>query len=273
MYEVEKLNSKFSDYYINVAGNDGSTYHGGNQGWWQDKVTTGDDVGHRRRLKEDKYYRLWKIGCGIIAMSDAELYLTLQNSGYSLSVSSTFDENTRQTGWCRIDAYRDYIERLYHTKYTITGSFVNTMVGLYPWKMTGGFRNFLRANHSSRTNVKWARYGKVAGITRKQKILNEIKRMLNADLPVVFSYHSFAKKSIILYDSIQEAKDNVSQRDNPANADSHYMTIIGLYKCPDERTQNYKYILQVVSWGRVYYIDYDQYAKKLDYFSNILSVY
>ena len=48
MYEVAKLNSKFSDHYLNVAGKDGSTYHGGNQGWWQDKVTTGDDVGHIR---------------------------------------------------------------------------------------------------------------------------------------------------------------------------------------------------------------------------------
>ena len=273
MYEVAKLDSKFSDHYLNVAGNDSSTYHGGNQGWWQGKVTTGDDLGHRRRLKEDAYYRLWKIGCGIIAMCDAELYLTLQNSEYSLSVSSTFDENTRKTGLCKMEAYRDYIERLYHTKYTINGGFVNTMTGLYPWKMTGGFRDFLKANNSSRTNVKWARYGKIAGVTRKQKILDEIERMLNADIPVVFSYHSFTKKRIILYDSIQEAKENVSKRDNPANADSHYMTIIGLYKCFGGKPQKYKYILQVISWGRVYYVDYDQYAKELDYFSNILSVY
>ena len=89
----------------------------------------------------------------------------------------------------------------------------------------------------------------------------------------IFSYHSFAKKSIILYDSVQEAGTNNSERANPANADSHYMTIIGLYKSLNEQPQKYKYILQVVSWGRVYYIDYDQYAKKLDYFSNILSVY
>ena len=273
MYEVAKLNSKFSDHYLNIAGNDGSTYHGGNQGWWQDKVTAGDGMEHKKRLKVDKYYRLWKIGCGIIAMSDAELYLMLQNNGYSLSVPNIFDENIRRTGLCKTDAYREYIERMYHTKYTITGSFVNTMAGLYPWKMAGGFRDFLKANNSSHTNVKWARYGKVAGVKRKQKILDEIERMLNEDIPVVFSYHSFAKKSIILYDSIQEAGTNNSEGANPANADSHYMTIIGLYKSPNEQPQKYKYILQVVSWGRVYYIDYDQYAKKLDYFSNILSVY
>ena len=86
--------------------------------------------------------------------------------------------------------------------------YLTPMAGLYPWKMTGGLRDFLKANHSSRTN-----------------------------------------------------------------ADSHYMTIIGLYKCPGVQPQKYKYILQVVSWRRVYYIDYDQYAKKLNYFSNMLSVY
>lgn len=273
MYKVAKLNSRFSDHYINIVRNDDLICYGGNQGWWRDQVTTGDDMGHRRRLKADKYYRLWKIGCGIIAMCDAELYLTLQNSNYSLSVSTTFDETIRRTGLCEMEAYRNYIERMYDTKYTITGGFVNTAVGLYPWKMISGFCGFLKANGSSRINVKWARYGKAFGAIRKQKILAEIERMLNENIPVVFSYHSFAGDSIILYDSIQEAKDNISKKDNPASAASHYMTIIGLYKYPDGLPRNDKYILQVVSWGRVYYINYDRYAEKLDYFSNILSVY
>ena len=41
----------------------------------------------------------------------------------------------------------------------------------------------------------------------------------------------------------------------------------------DNQPLQYKYILEVVSWGEVFYIDYDIYAKNLDYFSNILSVY
>lgn len=51
------------------------------------------------------------------------------------------------------------------------------------------------------------------------------------------------------------------------------MTIIGLYRCPGEQPWNYKYYLEVVSWGKVYYIDFDMYAKKLNWFSNIMSVY
>ena len=58
-----------------------------------------------------------------------------------------------------------------------------------------------------------------------------------------------------------------------AGTPSHYMTIIGLYRYASEQPLQYKYILEVVSWGQVYYIDYDMYAKNLNYFSNILSVY
>lgn len=270
--EVAKLKSSFSDHYLTIAGQGGPVYYGGNQSWWQDKVTTGDDMGHDQRLQEDRYYRLWRIGCGIIAMSDAELYLTLQGSGYRLSVPDPFGDQFRQTGWCPIDAYRDYIEQMYDTKYAITGGFVNRRAGLYPWKMAGGLRDFLTANGCAGKKVTWAANGRIFGRIKKRKVLDEVERMLREDIPVVFSYHSFAGDQIILYDSIQEAADNASRSDAPASADSHYMTIIGLYKSPGGRPGQYEYFLQVVSWGRVYYINYEQYAKKLDYFSNILSV-
>lgn len=270
--EVAKLDSRFSEHYLNIVGNAGPAYCGGNQSWWKDKVITGDDMGHDQRLKNDRYYRLWKIGCGTVAMSDAELYLTLCNSGYSLSVPGVFDADFRQTGVCGIDAYRDYIEQMYGTKYEVTGGFVNRRAGLYPWKMAGGFRDFLTANGRSGKRVKWAGYGRVFGRIRKKKILDEIERMLRENIPVVFSYHSFAGDNIILYDSIREAADNVSGKENPAGTDSHYMTMVGLYKFLRGQSGQYEYILQVVSWGRIYYINYGQYAKKLDYFSNILSV-
>lgn len=272
--EVAKLNSHASDHYLNIVGNDGKSYYGGDQDWWEDKVTTGESMDKDDRLKQDKYYRLQKLGCGTIAMSDAELYLTIQNSGYSLSVPDTFSADYQQTGLCQMDAYRDYIEQLYDTKYEITGGFVNRKVGLYPWDMESGLGDFLKANKSPNRNVKWARDGQIAGVIRKQAVLDEIERMLKADIPVVFAYHTFTEgDNIILYDTIQEAKDNVSNKSNPANTDSHYMTIVGLYKYSDGQPWNYKYVLEVVSWGKVYYINYDIYAKKLDYFSNILSVY
>lgn len=73
--------------------------------------------------------------------------------------------------------------------------------------MESGFTDFPMTNHSSHLRVKWARYGEIAGIERQQKMLDEIERMLNEDIPVVFSYHTFTKgDDIIMYDSLENAK-------------------------------------------------------------------
>lgn len=273
MVEIARLNSKFSNYYLNIVESNGKTYDGGNQGWWENDVTSDNTMKHQTRLKEDKYYRLLKMGCGTIAMSDAELYMALQNSGYSLNVPSTFPTDFQQTGTIQINDYKDYIEQTYDGKYAITGGFINRRVGLYPWDMERGFTEFLRTiDSSSKVAAYWARYGKIAGIERQQKILDDIARMLNEDIPVVFSYHSMMEQDIRFYVSLQNAEKGIKTGDDKFT-NSHYMTIIGLYKCPGQQPWKYKYILEVVSWGEVYYIDFDQYAPTLDYFSNILSVY
>lgn len=269
--EIAKLNGKFSEHYLNIEGDDGLICHGGNQNWWQDRTPAGSERNRIKRMKEDAFYRLWQLGCGVIAMSDAELYLALRNNGCGLSVPAAFDEKARRTGIFKKDAYRNYIERMYGTKYTIAGNMLNLAVGLYPWTMEKGLRNFLKAGCYSHTKVRWSKYGSFFGVMKKQKILNEIERMLNDDMPVVFSYYSFAGDKITLYTSLQAAAE--MDGTGADNVNSHYMTIIGLYGCPGEQSGNYRYILKVVSWGKIYYINYDEYAEKLDYASNILSIY
>lgn len=268
--EIARLNSKFSEHYLHIVSNDGSFCHGGNQNWWQDKAVI-CSKSKIKRMKEDEYFRLWQIGCGVIAMSDAELYLALQNNDSSQSISAMFDKSTLQTGICKMDAYRNYIERMYGIKYRIAGNLLNLMAGLYPWTMERGFHNFLKDGNDSHTKVKWSRYGSLFGVMKKQKVLNEVERMLNDDMPVVFSYYSFKGDKINLYTSIQAAEER--NEENVYRVNSHYMTIIGLYGCPAGQSGNYRYILKVVSWGMIYYINYDEYAEKLDYASNILSVY
>lgn len=274
---VAKLNSKFLTPYLNIELNNGDTYYGGDQGWWKDDVTTSDTMDDQKRLKEDEYYRLWKLGCGVIAMSDAELYMTIQNSGYTLSVDSPFDTDFQQTGVCKENPYKEYVEKLYDNRYEIKGNDLNTYTGLYPWKMQDGFRGFLRSNGDSSKIVEWARHSGESFDKQKQDVLIDIEEMLNKDIPVVFAYHSFNKNQpILLYDSIQGAKNNSDANEDgsgPQKQPSHYMTIVGLYKYNSEKPMQYNYILQVVSWGKTYYINYDMYANKLSWFSNILSVY
>ena len=271
--KIARLNSKFSNNYLNIVESNSQTYDGGNQGWWSNDATSDVNLDRQTRLEEDKYYRLAEMGCGTIAMSDAELYMALQNSGYSLDVPESFPTDFWQTGMIEKKDYKKYIGHTYDGKYEITGGFINRRIGLYPWDMELGFTDFLRTiDSSSITVATWARYGKIAGVERQQKILDEIERMLNEDIPVVFSYHSMVGQNIRLYTSLENAEKNIQTGDDKATP-SHYMTIIGLYKSPSQQPWKYKYILEVVSWGEVYYIDFDEYAPTLDYFCNILSVY
>lgn len=137
--------------------------------------------------------------------------------------------------------------------------------------MEGGFRDFLTVNGNPNTNVTWAKS------SRKQDVVNEIESMLNKDIPVVFAYHTYNKnEKINLYNSINGARNNNGMNEDGAKLEqqsSHYMTVIGLYKYAGDEPLQCRYILEVVSWGKVYYINYDMYANKLGYCSNILSVY
>ncbi|MDE6627384.1 MAG: cellulose binding domain-containing protein, partial [Lachnospiraceae bacterium] len=277
--EVAKLNS----IYINIDKHDGNTYYGGNQGWWKDKAFVPEDSGTGNKIVDqiedqlklgvDAYYRLSEMGCGTIAMSDAELYMTIQNSGYGLSVRSPFDENFQQTGVCDGDAYMTYVERQYSNKYSIKGNPVNSNLGLYPWDMQDGFHYFLSANGNSNTHVKWARYSLEPNLDQKRKVIDDIESMLNKDIPVVFSYYTDDKDDgIRLYSSLENAKNDI-KTGNDRTPTSHYMTIVGLHKFATDQPLHHNYILEVVSWGHVYYINYDIYANKLSWFSNILSVY
>ncbi len=94
--------------------------------------------------------------------------------------------------------------------------------------------------------------------------------MISRNLPVAFAYYSFDDSDeITLYYDLKSAE---IKNQNAASTNSHYMTIIGYSKYLKEDGINYRCILKVVSWGQIYYIDYDKYADKLSYFSNILEI-
>lgn len=273
--EVAQLNS----IYLNIDKHDGNTYYGGDQGWWKDKALfEGDSTGliGQEKMRYDKYFRLANLGCGTIAMSDAELYMTNQNGGYTLGVDSPIVTKFQQAGLCNKDTYMDYVEKQYEKKYAIRGDSLSLLVGVFPGQMTSGFSAFLRANGNPNTNVKWARYHQEPYLDQKRKVVDDIESMLKKDIPVVFAYHTFGKDGIMLYNSKQAAKNNTTKNEDgkdAASIPSHYMTIVGMYKFATDQPMHHNYILEVVSWGQVYYINYDTYANKLSYFSNILSVY
>ena len=107
----------------------------------------------------------------------------------------------------------------------------------------------------------------------KTGIANKIETMISRDLPVVFSFYTSGNSKedrLKLYTELEYAKEK--DDNNLESVNSHYMTIIGYSKYIKDDGISYSYILKVVSWGDIYYIDYDEYADKINYFTNILEI-
>ncbi len=267
-YTVVSLDNQYhSARYLNIDGQ----YNGGNQSWWSTKRTCRKDLEGIKRfeaLKKDKYYRLWQIGCGVIALSDAELYMTVQNPGYHLSYSNGF---TDANGVCTKTDYMDYVEKLYDNKYIIDGNSINVNTGLYPWRMESGLTEFLTKNNSPYQNVTWAKLGSV----EQAAILTDISTMLSNNIPVVFSYYTTSDTAIeMFYDVMQIPASETDSNIDPDNkATAHYMTMTGIEKYWSPRENKYKYAIKLVSWGEEYYADLSSYIAKMNYFTNYLSVF
>ncbi len=257
------LYNKYSGVdYLNVGG-----LHGGNQGWWETRAKN-----PRAAKKGDE--RMGKKGCGVIAMTDFELYMTQQHKGYSAPSNPCPCIKTGEAAIEKTD-YMDYADynraHVYHLEgNAIRGGLLNAVADVIPWDMERGIESYLKHNNCPYRKAKWAPDFARGKKKLKTKIARKIETMVSKNLPVVFSYYSFNDDDeIMLYSNWTIAKENVKIK---KSTNSHYMTIIGYYKYLGKDDKNCSYILKVVSWGEIYYINYDKYADKLSYFSNILEV-
>lgn len=242
--------------YLMVEDGRGGVSEGGNQNWWSRKTKITGHKGMADGLKKkmgDRSYRLWKGGCGVIALCDLELYLMKLQ-----------ERERHQNIAC--DSYMSYVEKRYASRYVLWANPVDCMTGLQPWKMIYGFWRFVREGEHPYKRAVWAKHCLKPGKWQKKAVLSDIERMLSENIPVVFSCHRFGKKHDTgLYRTLEEAGNGKP----PETVNGHYMTVISLHKSP---TFEGKYILKVISWGKIYYIDYDEYARGLNFFHNILTV-
>lgn len=254
------LDNKYKDVeYLQVGDK-----HGGDQGWWKTRALSSS------AKKGDE--RMGKMGCGVIAMTDFELYMGQQN-GYSAPKNPNKCIGTNVT----IDKfdYMDYADynraHVYRLEgNAVRGGLLNAVVdGVIPWDMERGIESYLKHNNHPYRKAKWAPV-KGGKSKVKTKTAGKIETMISRDLPVVFSYYSSDKDDKIkLYPSLIRALGK-GKTDDATNG--HYMTIIGYSKFLREKDKSYTYILEVASWGDIYFINYDEYADNLSYFSNILEV-
>ncbi len=267
---MQTLTNKFgAEKYLQVGKNRNALLNGGNQGWWLEGVNIKpkndlEDLGCYVALPA---YRMRTKGCGVIAMTDVELYLTQQHAGYSRRHNKI--KYDKSDGFIKKDDYMKYAEYNMNHVYGPGDSILEYETGVLPLNMKLGIQSYLKSNNHPYKKAKWAPVS--AGDKKaKTKIAIKIETMISRDLPVVFSYYSSDKDDKInLYFDEKAAEDG---KGSHREINSHYMTIIGYSKFSGKDKKRCSYVLKVVSWGEIYYINYDEYADKLSYFSNILEV-
>ena len=223
--------------YISVLEEDGSVSFGGNQGW----VVKDSEKKHSRNNI------IRKFGCGMISGVDIFTYM----EGGDTETPLTIDE------------YREHLHelerRVFHVSY---------------WLGVPGTRLARRMNRLFRKKkmpfkASWGMSGK--------KLLGRVREMLENDIPVTLGIGPgfFSKERVELYVMHLDKEGpfvngnlRYSLRKKGSTKD-HYVTITGLLE-DEEHTY-----FEISSWGRKYFIDYnefDSYVRKHDnyIFSNIM---
>ena len=259
--------------YLPVRGRNGFLQHGGNQNWWMEgrKAQTPREEGGPSKYQEcrrDERYRLANCGCGVIAMINLEMYLERQKER-SLKASDE-DQKTKLDSYITREQYEKIAFERWQKCYYIDKSYLNYVAGLYPWKMERGLKEFLQEREFDRKKVKWAPYLLHSNEKQSELVLETIQEMLLHDYPVIFSYHTYDPKKdrMILYSSLEKAAAGGPASGPDETVNSHYMTILGVWRC-----EGGEILLRVESWGRIYYVRYDVFAKKLGFASNILRIW
>lgn len=273
--------TKLKTPYVSVSGS-----YGGNQSWF------------REIEKKSKGKTIDQFGCGLVGASDLLLHVlgeSILDGKYSaenkLNHESSKDKQTSSSKDMNIvssEAYRDYIlsmeKKYFHILPKLGISGVLLAWGLNIYFLIN--RKKIKEATGGRLVARWAVW--------PTKILDKIKEMLSNDIPIILAIGPgfFKKEKLKFYNKIEE--NGTVKFKHVTQTKDHYVTVTGVeeyldQKTIDNNTSGKKTIdnkssekkpitmLEISSWGKKYYVNYDEYkkyVKKNDnyYFSNILYV-
>lgn len=233
-------NSIKNTNYVQIKGLDNKYYFGGRQNWFSNNKLYTDNI-------------LREYGCGVIAAGDLFLYLALQ------------DDNNRND-LTKIAIKGSTINQIDYMGYIITVNKTYTKakkhLGVLGPKLASAINSYFKyagINYKAR----WAMS------LSSTEMLSKIIEMLEKDIPVILSVgpntpNIRGKDEINLYTSFAQSNDDYIVSGNELNqyklqgtVNRHYMVITELIK--NNSTSNNDIMLKVSSWGKDYYINYDEY--------------
>ena len=167
-------------------------------------------------------------GCGIIAALDA---------CYHISGNNRVDKDEYGK---RIESFLkcNPLSKLYMHQF-----FGKYALGLTPWQICRYINQCLKGSYKACYN---GRYG-------HDDMLEKMEEMLDNDIPVIWSLYRMGKK-ITLYSYKAVTREYIPI----AYTNSHYVNAIAV---THDASDVHKTMVKISSWGKLYYIDYDEYLE------------
>ncbi len=200
--------------------------YGGNQSWCKNK-------------------KLQKAGCGVLAMADLTIYFAEQNPGM---MTDAIRRINKPNGLYNKNDYLTYVR--WFNRHYVVYLMHNGLTGIAIMNTMN--RYFIINDISLR--ARWKLF------LSDEAMMKEIKHMIKRDRPVILSVgpntpNVFGKKGITFYVAKEGRLLNSAKKD----VKSHFVVVTGVTSICD------KEYLIVSSWGKEYYINYEEYR---DYVKN-----
>jgi len=242
-HRIQKnANGRMAECTLNRPGyvaikKDGDVFYGGSQMWYE----------KNGRFSNSDIIRSY--GCGTIAAGDLFLYLALQDAGRQNRITRIAMKDGGSIMQEHYISYLDYID----SQYTKT----KRWIGVTGPKLASALNRYFRfAGIEYEASWAWS--------LTSSFMLERIEEMIKADIPVILSVGPntpilWGDAGIPFYLPVNtENAGHVERRyvkSANSNVHGHYVTVTGVIPEPAAG----RIMLCISSWGRKYYMDYDEY--------------
>lgn len=225
------------------------TFYGGSQMWFA------------KANWYSKDYILHNYGCGTIAAADMFLYLALQDEKLQTPVTAAVLQGSRQINYENYDSY----VRTINDEFTKTKRYI-AVLGPLVASAINSYATIYHLGLKASWKLKLTYYD----------MYDMMEEMLRQDIPVILSIGPntpklWGKKGIPFYERKEIEYQETTEEGVPAkkpyyyqikqnNINGHYVSVTGIIK--DEITG--QIMLQISSWGKQYYINYEEYRDYID---------
>lgn len=253
-YTGSEENKDNGDYNWRLRNNGSNVSYGGYQGW----------LGRYGYTQDDKIFCLssstgsdiHSYGCGIIAAADMFLYLALSNDKYNPTYMPEYNTPIYLgTNYSNINfnTYVSYIttfSNAFDIVYLIDGIPAIAPLGYSSLKKG---MDILNSCNNMDLSIRWEHN------TDKNECLNKIKKMINEDIPVVFSYNSDDKLQLYKFSNMKYVTDGGE------TVSHHYMVATAAVEYSDDVAEliGRKCMIRVATYGKEYYMDFNEYTPSL----------